>query len=353
MCIICVKERGKTMPNMSVIEQMWFNNPDGAGIMYTDSRTGADTVRIDKGFMELKSFKEFIEGLEQRLDLTNESVVMHFRIGTHGGNVPANTHPFPMSKKVEDLQRLHTSTPVGIVHNGIIHIEPSRKDISDTMEYIKSHLIKIYKKDNRFYDSESWMGKIEKEIGSKMAFLLPNGDIHTIGAFVTDDNGLLYSNSSYMSWRDRWGSYGYTAGSGNLIPYYYHGSYGWQYDEYDEDDNDVSFCDKIMYTDKLMRLPDGAILLDPHFKIFYQETDFAYGVYMDDMGNLFAGTWDYDSCQWGMTIINETLRAYDGRGKRVNFDKHLSVRYNIFNGIASIEDFATPMEINSDANDAE
>ena len=66
------------------------------------------------------------------------------------------------------------------------------------MTYITEKLAKRYKYDKEFYKSRKQMGIIQSEIGnSKMAFLDGKGGIYTIGDFI-EDEGILYSNSSYM-----------------------------------------------------------------------------------------------------------------------------------------------------------
>lgn len=56
------------------------------------------------------------------------------------------------------------------------------------------------------------MQRIENEIQSKMCFLINDGEIYTIGKFI-EDNGILYSNSSYeeylyFKWLDCFSLYG-------------------------------------------------------------------------------------------------------------------------------------------------
>ena len=100
MCIIAIKPAGITMPATTTIENMWYNNRDGAGFMYA---TGG-TVHIEKGFMKLKSLKTALKRLETSIDVVNTPIVLHFRITTHGGTAAENCHPFPVSEKLPLLQ---------------------------------------------------------------------------------------------------------------------------------------------------------------------------------------------------------------------------------------------------------
>ena len=200
MCIIAAKPAGVKMPSMETIETMWRRNPDGAGFMYVNPQKNTPTVRVEKGFMKLSSFKARIEELGRSIDLTEAPVVMHFRITTHGGTCPENCHPFPVTDSVGVLKKLRSNTALGVAHNGIIDIRP-RKDISDTMEYILSQLAPLSKALPRFYENKHAMRMVENAIDSKMAFLNSEGHIYTIGHFVKDE-GIMYSNTTFRSWWD-------------------------------------------------------------------------------------------------------------------------------------------------------
>jgi hypothetical protein len=122
-------------------------------------------------------------------------MLFHFRIATHGGVKPALCHPFPLSRKIPNLKRLYAQTNLAIVHNGVIPIEP-KGDISDTMEYIRTNLVDRSNRNFEFYRSKRQRKAILAEINSKMAFLDCNGNVYMVGEFI-EDNGIMYSNSSY------------------------------------------------------------------------------------------------------------------------------------------------------------
>lgn len=195
MCIIAVKPAGVKMPDTATIENMWYNNPDGAGFMYA----AGGNVHIEKGFMVLNDFKKTLERLEKTIDVVNTPMVFHFRITTHGETSPGNTHPFPVTEKLPLLQMTKYKAPLAVAHNGIIDIRPSRKDISDTMEYIMTQLAPLYYLKKDFYKHESGKKLIYNFIKSKMAFLDSDGHIETIGDFITEKDGMLYSNTSYKA----------------------------------------------------------------------------------------------------------------------------------------------------------
>ena len=190
MCVIAIKCKGVKMPDESTLKTMWTNNPHGAGLMY--ARDGR--VYIEKGYMDWTSFFERVKTLG---DVTDEAVIMHFRIATHGSVIPGNTHPFPVSRDVIALTKLRGSCKVGVAHNGIIPIEP-RAGISDTMEYIATRLAPRAEEDPDWYKSEDVLMEIGREIKSKLAVLDGDGFISYYGNFITEKDGMIYSNDSYL-----------------------------------------------------------------------------------------------------------------------------------------------------------
>jgi len=191
MCIIAIKNKGINMPNEQTLETMFKNNSDGAGFMYAVD----NKVIIQKGYMTFHSFMSALKKLEQRYNLTELPIVMHFRIATSGQVDAGTCHPFPIAGKRKYLRRQYTETDIGVVHNGIIPIA-SPDNMSDTMQYVKERLWEYKKRQCNFYTHRKWQKRIEKEIMSKMVFLNNSGDIYMIGDFITDD-GMVYSNRSY------------------------------------------------------------------------------------------------------------------------------------------------------------
>lgn len=191
MCIICCKKKGIAMPTDEMIEQMWDANRDGAGIAWSEN----NIVHIEKGFMTLEDIKKHLRTLSGHVDMTAIPMLMHFRIATHGGISPQNTHPFPVVGKYRHMKKLSYTTDLAVVHNGIIPIKADN-GVSDTMTYINKRLSKIKASNPEFYTSKKTMKRIEREISSKMAFLTDDGEIYTIGNFIEED-GLLFSNGSY------------------------------------------------------------------------------------------------------------------------------------------------------------
>ena len=90
---------------------------------------------------------------------------------------------------------MNTTTNLAVVHNGVIPIK-TKGSVSDAMEYIRTKLYNRYKKNPEFYKSKRQRKALLTEISSKMAFLDCDGNVYTVGEFITD-NGIMYSNKSY------------------------------------------------------------------------------------------------------------------------------------------------------------
>lgn len=297
MCIIAIKPAGVKMPDENIRKNMWYGNPHGAGFMYPCE----GGVRIEKGFMTLSAMEERLAELG---DLTDRTVVMHYRITTHGGTTPENCHPFPITDNTTVLGKPVIRTNIGVAHNGIIHSVTPRKGISDTMEYIASQLYWAKKIDRYFYLDENWLSLIEEAIDSKMVFLDQSGKFTTIGKFEEDD-GVLYSNRSY--------EYAPTKGKYTFLgsPY--------SYDLYEEDEPD----DAMFYKD-LMLLDDWSFFNNKNYVVRSTDADdpYKYG-YEDDVcaidskGNLYYYEWNLDV----YIPFTADVRAYekDG-GRRIKFN---------------------------------
>lgn len=189
MCIICYKPSGAQFPSKTKIKTMFKNNPNGAGFMYSDGKA----VYIQKGFMTLGDFNTALNRVRQR---TEYPFVLHFRITTNGGTSKGLTHPFPLSDDIKELTATKQTANIGIAHNGIIPMTAYANKISDTAEFIRRYMVRLIKSESDL-DSDT-LDIVEQCIESKMAILTASADVHLIGDFITDGNGIYYSNSSYQ-----------------------------------------------------------------------------------------------------------------------------------------------------------
>lgn len=309
MCIIVAKPANTKMPSQEIISRCFYRNPDGAGFMY--SKNGK--VRIRKGFMTLSDFNKALEELSTQINMTATPIVMHFRIGTAGGNIPQNTHPYPVNDNLKLLQSLNTKTDLGVVHNGIIDIRPRQKDINDTMEYIMSQLAPLKRAVPNFYENADLVQMIKNAITSKMAFLTTDGRIYTIGEF-TEEDGILYSNDTYKPYSTKYlGTYWSSP----------KGVSGWDY-SYDWDDEDYwsSYLSKRASKDEnriipidMMWLEEGEIVRNRSGELLDAET---YCLLLDEDDEV----WTYNVEEDVAVYLGGT--AYDENLKLLHFDPERS-----------------------------
>ena len=233
MCIIVAKPSGAKMPSNTIISNCFANNPDGAGIMYN---VGGKVHGI-KGLMTLDAFEATLKKIEKQYGkLTMMNVVMHFRIGTHGSNIAANTHPFPVSSSYKRLRELEWESGLGMAHNGIIdatcyHGDIKKENVSDTMVFIKRivHPISVI---TDIMGSKKILEAIQLSSGSKLTFLDGNGNLKVLGNFTFDD-GVYYSNDSYKAIKLKtvtwpyYSGYGYGYALDEEFDDYGYGENGW------------------------------------------------------------------------------------------------------------------------------
>lgn len=196
MCIIVAKEKGVSLPSKTILKNCFDYNNDGAGLMFTNN----GKVNIVKGFMTFDKFYDYLMKLDKLHNFKEKSLVMHFRIST-GGNVDAgNCHPYPISSKNKDLRAKTFTTDLGMVHNGIISMYSGKdKVLNDTQMFVKQCVSVMKDLNQEFYRDYRCMNLLSDIAKSKLCFLDSEDNIYYVGDFI-DDNGIKYSNSSYMSY---------------------------------------------------------------------------------------------------------------------------------------------------------
>jgi len=199
MCIIVYKPMGECNPSWKTLKTCFENNPDGCGFMYAEN----NAVHIHKGFMSWRKFKTAFKPYKNRTDLP---IVMHFRITTNGATSPQNCHPFPLSENVGELKELDFDCNVGIAHNGIISLTSYATKISDTMEFIRKYADCIITSPTWYYNANA--GKLLGEIiKSKMLVLSNDGHGEIVGSGWSHEDGVWYSNTTYMPWTSKYLGY--------------------------------------------------------------------------------------------------------------------------------------------------
>ena len=196
MCIICVSKSGVRQPTVTELNTMFRNNPDGAGYMV--ARHGM--VSISKGYMD---FGEFLNAVRREHFTERDSVVYHFRISTQAGVNPEMTHPFPLSNRLERMEKLDTTCRIGVAHNGVIRLtaDPDNRRYSDTALFITQYLRVLIQRREDLRDRRV-LATVWNLAQSKFAIMDGGGYVATVGEFLNQD-GLLFSNASYMGWNHR------------------------------------------------------------------------------------------------------------------------------------------------------
>lgn len=226
MCVICCKPSGVAYPSEEIIRKMWYANDDGAGMCYMKN----GKVFIHKGYMNVEDYIKAIDELQIKYG-EKLPLIMHFRIGTAGGNVAKNTHPFPVCNNYKEMEKLNNVCNLAVAHNGCIPID-NDVNVSDTMTYIKDYMSFYQKLDNEFYRKKLYQKNMLNQTNSKLAFLNSSGDIVTIGQF-TELDGCLYSNTY---WQYRGNRYQFASSCYN---------YSWNDDDYDLGYNEYRFISEL------------------------------------------------------------------------------------------------------------
>lgn len=287
MCIIVAKNAGIKMPTKEILSNCFNANPDGAGIMLACG----GLVHGFKGLMTFEAFAAKLSELEAHYgSLDKLPVIMHFRIGTHGSNIQANTHPFPLSDDYRDLRKLAWTAKQGMAHNGIIsacssHPDVHKENVSDTMVFVK-RLVAPISKSLYITDNADVLEGLQIAAGSKLAFMSGDGNIAIAGDFVHED-GIFYSNTSYTGFRKKastfkWDDY-YDGG------FSFSDGYDFKLSRAEEEALKIEIADdiglEILHEDTMIEsegaiiYADGEMAIDPCTGIVYLWDDYDFSWY--------------------------------------------------------------------------
>ena len=203
MCIICIKNRGVNFPTVERVQAMCDNNSDGFSIVISD---GVNKPKINKT-LNKERFLTIYRKVLREYDPETTTMFIHARIKTHG---------------TQRIENCHGWKEHGVIfaHNGILSVK-NRDDMTDSETYFRD----IFSTAFAVGGWDMAERTINAVIGtSKFVFMEDNGDIKHYGCYIKDDNGVLYSNSSYTPRPKyespyynrgcRYGSYGYGQGYG-------------------------------------------------------------------------------------------------------------------------------------------
>lgn len=207
MCIAIASMKNCPLPSKEILQRCFRTNPDGAGFAYAYH----NTVYTYKGFFDFPSFYKQLAECDEKYNLTENGVLLHTRITTHGLTNTANCHPFPVTSNTQKLTAGFSKSKYAIVHNGICTCtarSSSKEPLSDTALFVRDYLSKIATFDN-WFDSPGTIPLIETLIESKIALLNNKGEIRMTSGFHQGEDGCFYSNYSYEDFP--LGYYGYGA----------------------------------------------------------------------------------------------------------------------------------------------
>ena len=203
MCIIAIKPKNKELQDKETLRTCFTRNPDGSGYMFVHD----NVVEIKKGYMTFDEFYKDLINDYNKYNLKNQNLVMHFRIGTSGQSKLGCTHPFAITNDYTKLNETHLKENIGVCHNGIISNYNDRNGkYSDTQIYIAKVLTPLIKLNINSYKFKDIQTIIKDTTNSKWAILDKFDDVYTIGDFV-EDNGYLYSNSTYKKFEYKYATY--------------------------------------------------------------------------------------------------------------------------------------------------
>lgn len=191
MCVVAVVRDEASRLDEESVEKMYACNDHGAGIAWRaiDEATGRTVVRYEKG-LELHQIQALVATVPAPF-------IAHFRISSVGGQIPALTHPFPISANVE-LALSGTVDGFVLFHNG--HWGRYKDSVLDTALKMGKPLPIGPWSDTR---GMAWMAHcygpgILNFIDEKTVIIGPNPeDLQIFGTGWTKEEGVWVSNTSW------------------------------------------------------------------------------------------------------------------------------------------------------------
>lgn len=192
MCIIAIKPKEVAYPSYKRVRTMCQNNSDGFAIVW---HVNGEPVRNYRTLNEKKFLKKYNE-ITSNHKAKDVSLFIHARIKTHGTQKLENCHGW-----IEDKIGL------AFAHNGILSIK-NRDDMTDSETFFRDIFAPVFE----IGGWEAGERAIKACIGtSKFCFMDMYGNLIHYGQYIKGDDGILYSNDSYME--RTWGRYGWCGGT--------------------------------------------------------------------------------------------------------------------------------------------
>ena len=179
MCIIAIKPREVAYPSYKRVRTMCENNSDGFAIVW---HVNGEPVRNYRTLNEKKFLKKYNE-ITSTYKAKDVSLFIHARIKTHGTQKLENCHGW-----IEDKIGL------AFAHNGILSIK-NRDDMTDSETFFRDIFAPVFE----IGGWDAGERAIKACIGtSKFCFMDMYGNLIHYGNYIKGDDGILYSNDSYL-----------------------------------------------------------------------------------------------------------------------------------------------------------
>jgi hypothetical protein len=188
MCIIIVKPVNKVI-NERLAEYCWNKNKDGAGFVFSDNNRLRIYKHVGENFYDFwKLYNRYVRSKNKE---KNHTVIMHFRIATHGSIEKMNCHPFRINQEL------------CFAHNGVIVGITVPKDSKKSDTNLFNDLLK--KLPSGWTKNKTTVQLVQHFIGSnsKLAFMDNDGEMAIFNEARGDwdeDTGLWFSNLNYKGW---------------------------------------------------------------------------------------------------------------------------------------------------------
>ena len=192
MCIAIIKNKNIELPSEDILRICFNNNPDGAGFVL--NRNGVNYIY--KGYF---TFDGFLKALKLVSPLKEESLMIHFRVATHGKINIENCHPFPIDGYFKNmLKPIYATNSDVMIHNGKLLIDITNPIYSDSMHFAKS-LYQFDRKNNSEFLEYIIQPTDKNKRGNRIGILTSNGETEHYGVGWIEQNGILYSNDSFKT----------------------------------------------------------------------------------------------------------------------------------------------------------
>lgn len=195
MCIICAKAKGIKRPTDEQFEAMMESNPHGFGMAtFENGRIVVRKTMLPEQYMKwVKKVKD------------ETPAIFHMRIATHGSVSEKNCHPF-----------ISDDGQWAFAHNGILSIK-NEGDMTDSETFFRRMALPLLNGGFLPHAADGAFDHMVDAIigGSKFAFMDNTGAIMTYGPWI-EDNGLLFSNTSYRPITFGFSKYYPTEGGKNI-----------------------------------------------------------------------------------------------------------------------------------------